>query len=372
VTITARSIANSAEFAVISVSIQPTTPPPITVAVSPSGVTLTPGQTQQFTAVVTGSSNQAVVWSLTPGLGTIGATGLYTAPATIASTTTVTVTAVAVADVNATSHVVLTLNPSVTPPPTQLDLLQWCVLTSRATQHLAGDPSAPYEVQWLDTDSGYPATYPRNTLWFVKNKLGNPWDVLRYDSQHISHWMTENGDPADQAACQAANGTSCWLYARAYKRDLTPIPLLPRYFTPGTTITLDTPGTNAINRTTNCESTVTVVHLGPVHCITTGPHKISWGGSIDHGSGTLASGPNYDSVNGVNTIRSQYYYSQDSSQPSGYAALEETYYVLGFGRVAWYYYSKGAFVQKTVNTTLASGGHPALNFPCGAGKSWFV
>jgi hypothetical protein len=211
-------------------------------------------------------------------------------------------------------------------------------------------------------------------IWIIKNKLGNPWDVMRYDANFITHWITENGDAPDQAACQAANGTTCWLYARAYKRVNDPHRrhLMPRMFTPGSTITLDTPAPNPGTRTTNCESTSTATDLGPIRCVTTGPFKISWGGSIDKGPGTDASAPHYDNVNGVDTIKNQYMFTHDSSQPSGYASIEETYYVKGFGRVAWYYYVKGVFQQKTVNTTLASGGHPAINFPCGPGKSWFV
>jgi hypothetical protein len=363
VTITATSVADTSKSAQVAVSVIPA----IVVTVTPATATITSGQTQQFNHTVTGTTNTNVTWTASPG--TISSTGLYTAP-TVTTVTSGTVTATSVA--NTAKHGTATV--SIQPVSgTQYDLLQWCTLNQRATQHLVGDPKAPYEVQWLDTDANYPSNYPKNTLWFIKNKLGNPWDVLKYDSQHISHWMTENGDSADQAACQAANGTTCWLYARAYKRDLTPIPLLPRMFTPGSSITLDTPASaTTINRTTNCESTVTVVHLGPVHCVTTGPFKYSWGGSIDSGPGTDATAPHLDSVHGVDTIKSQYYYSQDSSQPSGYASLEETYYVKGFGRVAWYYYLRGVFQQKTVNTTVASGGHPAINFPCGPGKSWFV
>jgi hypothetical protein len=53
----------------------------VSVTVSPSAVNLTPGATQQFAAVVTGSSNTAVTWSVQEASGgTINASGLYTAP----------------------------------------------------------------------------------------------------------------------------------------------------------------------------------------------------------------------------------------------------------------------------------------------------
>src|SRR5436190_20401149 len=74
---------------------------------SPSTVTLTVGQTQQFT------SNQAVTWSSAPtGVGGIDpASGLYTAPATIATQQTVTITATSQADNTKTATALVTLNP---------------------------------------------------------------------------------------------------------------------------------------------------------------------------------------------------------------------------------------------------------------------
>src|SRR5262249_5150898 len=68
------------------------------ITLGPATISLTASQTQQFTATVTGSSNAGVSWSLNPPLGTISATGLYTAPATITSAQTVNLTATSLAD----------------------------------------------------------------------------------------------------------------------------------------------------------------------------------------------------------------------------------------------------------------------------------
>ena len=64
-------------------------------AVNPATVTLYGGQTQQFAATVNNASNTAVTWTISPtsGAGTISASGLYTAPASIGAQQTVTVTA---------------------------------------------------------------------------------------------------------------------------------------------------------------------------------------------------------------------------------------------------------------------------------------
>ena len=75
--------------------------------VKPSTTTLGPSQTQQFTATASG-----VTWSISPtGMGNISTNGLYTAPASIPSSTTVTVTASSAATgLSATATV--QLNPS--------------------------------------------------------------------------------------------------------------------------------------------------------------------------------------------------------------------------------------------------------------------
>jgi hypothetical protein len=70
----------------------------IGVSVSPQSLSLPVGQTQQFTATVTGTTNQNVVWSITPStLGTISGTGFYTAPSTVSGSQPVTVTATSAA-----------------------------------------------------------------------------------------------------------------------------------------------------------------------------------------------------------------------------------------------------------------------------------
>lgn len=86
VTITATSQANNSASGNATASITG-----ITVSVSPGpAVSLPVSGTQQFSATLTGTSNQNVTWSVAPysacpaaNAGTISATGLYTAPATI-------------------------------------------------------------------------------------------------------------------------------------------------------------------------------------------------------------------------------------------------------------------------------------------------
>ena len=94
VTVTAASVSDPATYKHVAVSLLPT----VTVSLSPtSGTTLISGQTQQFTASVSGADPR-VVWSISPAIGSITSTGLYAAPSVVTSTQTVTVTATSILD----------------------------------------------------------------------------------------------------------------------------------------------------------------------------------------------------------------------------------------------------------------------------------
>ena len=82
-------------------------------ALTPGSVNLTPSQTQTFTAVVAGTSNTAVTWSLSPAVGSISAIGLYTAPKTVPYPATITITATSVADPTKSASAQLTFKPFV-------------------------------------------------------------------------------------------------------------------------------------------------------------------------------------------------------------------------------------------------------------------
>jgi hypothetical protein len=108
VRVTTTSVANPAMAASAIVSLTP----PVSVALTPGIATLSPSQSQMFTAAVAGSSNKTVTWSLSPAVGSISAVGLYTAPSTISMAQTVTVTTTSVADT--TKHA--TASISLVPP----------------------------------------------------------------------------------------------------------------------------------------------------------------------------------------------------------------------------------------------------------------
>jgi len=90
VTITAASVADPTQAAYVLITLTPVT---VTVTVSPSTATLFAGQSQQFTANVSGTSVTGVTWSINSAVGSIDSAGLYTAPPVISANQTVTVTA---------------------------------------------------------------------------------------------------------------------------------------------------------------------------------------------------------------------------------------------------------------------------------------
>jgi hypothetical protein len=99
-----------------------TVPPMISVQVAPTTANVATGQTQQFMATVTGTTNTAVTWQVSStsasaaSIGTINASGLYTAPPNAPTGGTVTVTATAQADTTKTGTAVanVTAQPAVT------------------------------------------------------------------------------------------------------------------------------------------------------------------------------------------------------------------------------------------------------------------
>jgi uncharacterized protein (TIGR03437 family) len=111
VTVTATSVEDNQASASAQITLQPVTTPPtaVTVTVSPSTVSLTNGQTQQFSATVLNSSNTGVIWSISPQSGTIDRTGLYTAPAFITGNSKVVVTATSAADATKSGTASITL-----------------------------------------------------------------------------------------------------------------------------------------------------------------------------------------------------------------------------------------------------------------------
>ena len=118
VSVRATSVANPVVFSQAAVTLVS----PISVTMTPTAATVQLGTTKAFTIAVSGTANTAVTWSVngvaggSTTLGTIDATGLYTAPATMPSVNTVTVRASAVANPSSTAQAAVTLTSPPLPP----------------------------------------------------------------------------------------------------------------------------------------------------------------------------------------------------------------------------------------------------------------
>lgn len=111
VTITATTVSSKNKSASVSLSLVPSAG--VGISVSPASAALTTGQSRQFTASVTGTSNTSVLWSMNPAIGALSANGLYTAPQTLSTPQTVTVTARSAADTTKAASAVVTVTPAV-------------------------------------------------------------------------------------------------------------------------------------------------------------------------------------------------------------------------------------------------------------------
>lgn len=111
----------------------PPTPANVLVTIQPDGATLFLGQTQQFQAIVAGTSDTSVTWTVnevsagSTSAGTISANGLYTAPAILPAPARATITATSISDPQASASInvtlqddiVVTVSPVVASLPTQ-------------------------------------------------------------------------------------------------------------------------------------------------------------------------------------------------------------------------------------------------------------
>lgn len=234
------------------------------------------------------------------------------------------------------------------------DLLGWMAmkLPDRLGFHLTGGATPKY----MRIDGG--------VLWETKSANGNPSDVRIYDDTYIYQVYTDNNDADQQAACQAAGYSSCFVDPFAYKQSVNPRPFTPRYFVPGSTVTILTPpvltGGGQVNpyiKTTNCGAdNQPIAYLGNVKVdtlngLTMPPGISTWGGD----------------VGAQPTLEVDYYYSGNSS--GVYVNRERFYFVRDWGWVSWDHAKlvSGVYVvdQGSTNNIKTAGGAPTPNFPCG-------
>ena len=141
---------------------QVTVTSPVAVSIAPTSATIPVGQTQQFQATVTNSSDTTVTWSVdgiaggNAQLGTITASGVYTAPS---STSSHTVAATSNADSSATATAQVTTTAALAISPAAVSGTARAELalpeTAPVEQNSGSPPAAP-------TEARTPRRSPRN------------------------------------------------------------------------------------------------------------------------------------------------------------------------------------------------------------------
>jgi len=118
--LTAASLADPSKTAQASITLRPSAP--TSISVSPTQITLGPSATNQFTATIQGGT-AAVVWSISPNVGSISPSGLYTAPTALSGQQAVTIKAAISTDPTKAASAVVTLaGPTPPPPPPPIQL----------------------------------------------------------------------------------------------------------------------------------------------------------------------------------------------------------------------------------------------------------
>src|SRR5262249_48978289 len=106
VMVTAVATSNSARVATATIRLLPN-------AISPRAVSMAAGQSRQFTANFGG---KPISWSVTPAVGVVSASGVYTAPTSVATTQMLVLTAAVTGSPAQSASTTITLLPALVTP----------------------------------------------------------------------------------------------------------------------------------------------------------------------------------------------------------------------------------------------------------------
>jgi hypothetical protein len=149
-----------------STIIPPPLPPPpssITVTITPASASLLLGNTQTFSATVTGAADTTVSWSVnaiaggTPLTGTITAAGIYTAPSDLPPATTIQITATSNSDPakSATAMLTVTSDVAIALSPSTIGVELGAALSFRVAISSSGHPDTA--IRWSISGPACPA-----------------------------------------------------------------------------------------------------------------------------------------------------------------------------------------------------------------------
>jgi hypothetical protein len=148
----------------------------VSIKLNQSTATLVPGQTQQFTATVTGTDNTALTWKVdnvsggSPQHGTISSSGLYTAPQQSGSHT---VTATSVADTTKNASAAVTVQGNVAVTPGTANLLAGATQQFQATVGGQASTNVTWSVDGVSGGSATVGTISSAGLYAAPSQPGN-------------------------------------------------------------------------------------------------------------------------------------------------------------------------------------------------------
>lgn len=255
VTITATSVADPTKAATATVLLGPaiSTPSPsgttslssVALSIGPGSATLSPGQTAQFAASVQGTANTAVVWALTPNIGSFS-NGTYTAPTTISTEESVLLTATSVADPTKNASVAIVLKPGsgTTSQPVVVG-----VSVSPSTATLNGGQSATFAASVSGTSN-------TAVTWSLNPQVGTIANGVYTAPGTIASSQTVTIKATSVADSTKTGSATVTLNASA-PAPSTPAPSTPAPSTPAPST--PAPSTSSTNSsTTSAPSTVTM------------------------------------------------------------------------------------------------------------------
>lgn len=148
---------------------------PVVVQVSPSSLTVHPGDQQQFTATVTGTDNPAVTWSVdSSGLGNsttglITATGVYTAPQLSGAHT---ITATSVADPTKSASASVNVQGSIAISPASVGLMTGATQQFTVTVEGESNPVVTWSVDSVNGGNSSTGTIDAQGNYTAPSQFG--------------------------------------------------------------------------------------------------------------------------------------------------------------------------------------------------------
>ncbi len=192
----------------------------VSVSVVPTSAAVVIHQSRQFNATVRNSANTAVIWEVNgvqggnSTVGTIGLTGLYTAPATVPAKATVTVTAVSKADATKSASAVVTITPpqvTVTLTPASVAIASGGSQQFTANVANAADTSVTWEVNGVLGGTAQTGTITTSGLYIAPNAAPSPGIALVTATSHQ--------DPSSAAIANITIGTGLAFYVSTTGND---------------------------------------------------------------------------------------------------------------------------------------------------------